>query len=160
MEKATKILSKSFDETINSNDSSWLILEIKQIFALEEVIPKPHKFAFSNDRNAAKINTKIIKKYEFDFVRACKKQKGSIVTPGSEFRSIQHFTSLFSHHEDWNELKSIIENGCDYKLSPKVNEETRKKDLKSMISQGNHKSTKKTGCKNILVKTFMKEVKK
>ena len=159
MEKATKILSKSFDDSIDSNDS-WLISQIKQILALEEVTPKMHKFAFSNDRNSAKINTKIIKKYRYDFVRACRKQKDSIVSPGSEFRSIQHLTSLFSHHEDWNELKSIIENGCDYKLSPIVNEKTRKKDLNSMMSRGNHKSTKKPDCKNILIKTFTKEVEK
>ena len=159
MEKATKILSKSFDDKIDSNNS-WLICQIKQILALEEVTPEMHKFSFSNDRNSAKINTKIIKKYKYNFVRACNKQKNSIVTPGSEFRSIKHLTSLFSHHEDWDKLKSIIKNGCDYKLSPKVDEETRKKDLKSMISRGNHKSTKKPGCKDILFKTFSKEVEK
>ena len=56
MEQATKILSKSFDDSIDSNDS-WLIFQIKQILALEESTPNPHKFSFSNNRNSAKINT-------------------------------------------------------------------------------------------------------
>ena len=159
MEQATKILSKSFDDSIDSNDS-WLIFQIKQILALEESTPNPHKFSFSNNRNSAKINTKIIKKYKYNFIRACKKQKRSIISPGTEFRKISHLTELFSHHEDWHELKSIIQNGCDYKLSPSINEKTRINDLKSMIDRGNHKSTMKPGCKEILQKTFTKEVEK
>ena len=159
MEKATKILSKSFDESINSNDS-WLVFQIKQILALEESTPKPHKFSFSNNRDSAKINTKIIKKYKYNFIKTCKRQKGSIISPGTEFRKISHLTKLFSHHEDWLELKSIIQNGCDYKLAPSIDEETRLNDLKSMINRGNHKSTMKPGCKEILQKTFTKEVEK
>ena len=159
MEKATKILSKSFDNSIDSNES-WLIFQLKHILALEETTPRKHKFSFSNDRNSAKINTKIIKKYNYNFIKACEKQKGSIISPGTEFRNISHLTKLFSNHEDWPELKSIIENGCDYKLSPNVDEKTRKEDLKAMIARGNHKSTKKPGCKEILNKTFTKEVEK
>jgi len=93
---------------------------LKHILALEEATPKKYKFSFSNYRNSAKINTKIIKKYNYNFINACEKQKGSIISPGTEFRNISHLTKLFSNHEDLPELKFIIENGCDYKLSPKL----------------------------------------
>ena len=157
MEEATKTLSKFLNNSLNSSDS-WLITQIKQILALEEVTPKKHKFVFENNREAAKLNTKIIKKYKYDFIKACEKQKDSIVTPGSEFRAIPHLTNLFSHHEDWKELRSIITDGCDYSLSTTVDEDTRRKDLNAMIARGNHKSTKKPDCERILHKKFSEEV--
>jgi len=160
MEQAAKALGKLFNDKNDVNNESWLVTKLRWILASTEKAPARHKFRFENTRNAAKSNTKIIKKFKYDFVKACQHQRKSIANPGTEFRSIHNLSQLFQHHEDWSELKSIIEKGCDYKLDEIVNEKTRKEDLLHMINRGNHKSTKKQGCDKILQKTFTKEVEK
>jgi len=97
---------------------------------------------------------------KYNFIKTCKMQTGSIVNPGTEFRSISNLHHLFAHHEDWEELKSMILNGCNYKLKDQIDEVTRKQDLQAMIARGNHISTSKQGAGKILRKTFTKEVEK
>jgi len=160
MEQAAKTLGKLFDDKNNVANESWLVTKMRWILALKEKAPSRHKFHFENTRSAAKINTKLIKRFKYDFTKACQHQKRSIANPGTEFRSIHHLSELFNHHEDWTELKSIITKGCDYKLETIVDEETRKSDLLHMIDRGNHKSASKQGCAKILQKTFTKEVEK
>jgi len=159
MEKAAHTLSKSFNETVKNSKFSWLMQKIMEILALEEPPPSKHYFAFDNCKKAAKFNASLIKNTDYDFLRACKKQKGSIVSPGTEFRSIKNLQILFSRHEDWKEFKSIITDGCDYKLENTVDETTRKSDLKAMIKRGNHKSASKNENFKVLEKAFTKEVK-
>jgi len=143
MEKAAHTMSKSFNAKTKNSKFSWLMQKIMEILALEEPPPSRHYFAFENCKKAAKFNASLIKNTDYDFLKACKKQKGSIVSPGTEFRSIKNLQILFSHHEDWKEFKSIIADGCDYKLESTVDEATRKSDLKAMIKRGNHKSASK-----------------
>ena len=159
MEKAAHTMSKSFNAKTKNSKFSWLMQKIMEILALEEPPPAQHRFAFENCKKAAKFNSTLIKNTDYDFLKACRKQKGSIVSPGTEFRSIKNLQLLFSHHEDWKEFKSIISNGCDYKLENPVDEETRKSDLKAMIKRGNHKSTSKNKNFKVLEKAFSKEVK-
>ena len=160
MEKAAITMSKCFNDKIKMGNESWLITQIKKLLTSNENHPKPHLFLFKNDRSSAKFNTKIIKMHKYNFIKSCEIQSGSIVNPGTEFRHISNLHHLFSHHEDWEELKSIIQFGCDYKLSSPVDETTRKKDLRAMIARGNHKSASKSGADKILHKTSTKEVEK
>ena len=137
---------------------SWLMQKISQILSLEELPPKKHYFVFKNSKKAAKFNTSLIKNTDYDFLKACHKQQGSIVSPGTEFRNIDHLKILFSLHEDWKEFRSIICNGCNYKLEDTVDETTRKADLKAMIKRGNHKSALEEKNYKVLEKAFTKEV--
>jgi len=41
-------------------------------------------------------------------------EKGSILTPGSEFRNKEIINPLFDLHEDGEKLKEIIEKGASY----------------------------------------------
>ena len=53
----------------------------------------------------------------------------TILHAGTEFRRVDHLEQVFKHHEDWDEIKQIISEGCDYKLSEEVDEEARLNDL-------------------------------
>jgi len=134
--------------------------QIRTVLDSEEIPPSMHRFKFKNTPKAAKYNSKLLKNYDYDFIKTCRKQRGSVVSPGTEFRNIDTIKALFSHHEDWSELRNIISKGCDYKLEKIVDETTRKNDLNAMIERGNHKSATKSTNQKVLEKAFRKEVEK
>jgi len=160
MEEGAKTLSKSFNDNSPHPTLSWLMQQIQLVLDSHENPPSMHRFMFENTSKAAKFNSKLIKNYDYDFVKTCKKQRGSVVSPGTEFRNINIIKPLFSHHADWKELRNIISKGCDYKLENIVDEKTRKNDLNEMIKRGNHKSALKLKNRKVLEKAFKKEVEK
>ena len=161
MQEAAKTMGESLNNTMQDSQScSWLMHQIRQIISLEEQLPSPHYFRFENTSEAAIFNANLIKNTDYDFIKTYQKQQGSIVTAGSEFRNIEKLKKLLSNHEDWKEFRTIVTSGCDYKLKPIVNEDTRKSDLTSMIERGNHKSATKPINFPTLMKGFEKEVRK
>jgi len=157
MEQASKSMSECLKQKENLN-SSWLLYHLAALCASKEETPQQHQFQFENSRKAAKFNTKLIKYTDYDVTKCIHKQKNTVLTPGSEFRSIEKIRKLLRYHEDWPEIRDIISKGCDYKLGPSPDEETRMTDLTAMLERGNHKSAKD----NIktLNKAFTKEVEK
>jgi len=150
-------MSKSL-QIQNNLQTSWLVHQLSTLCKTEEITPKKHKFMFKNNRDAAKYNTKLIKFNDYDLEKTIQKQKNTILSPGSEFRSIPNLQKLLLHHEDWDEIKSIISRGCDYQLEPDPNEATRLQDLQAMLDRGNHKSAKSDENAPALMKAFDKEV--
>ena len=157
MEKASSIMSKSLRDT-NNLPTSWLVFQLSYLCKIKESTPKKHKFIFEDTRDAAKYNTKFIKHYKYNLEKAIKKQRNTILSPGSEFRHIEHIEKLLCHHEDWNLFKDIVAKGCDYQLLDNLDESTRKEDLNAMLQRGNHKSAKSTENAPALSKAFAKEV--
>ena len=153
MEKANQTLSKSL-QSQNNLQTSWLVHQLSISCDTIENTPKKHKFLFKNTRDAAKYNTKLIKFNDYDLEKTILKQKQTILSPGSEFRSIPNLQKLLIHHEDWEEIKDIISKGCNYQLD----EKTRMEDLLSMLDRGNHKSAKSDENAPALLKAFEKEV--
>ena len=76
-------------------------------------------------------------------MKACIKRQGrTILTYGSEFCDTKNLRKLLRYHEDWPEIQEIINEGCNYKLGPDPEEETRLSDLKALLKRGNHKLAK------------------
>ena len=50
---------------------------------------------FENTRDAAKTNTKLLKRYKYDFTRAIGREKGTMLEIGSEFRPAHALEILF-----------------------------------------------------------------
>ena len=155
MEEASKTMGKYLQHKENLTQP-WILHHITSLIHGTEPTPSMHQFKFSNDRKAAKFNTKLIKYTDYDLEKCIVKQKHSILTPGSEFRQLQKIRKLLQYHEDWKDIKAIIEHGCDYKLQPDPDEKTRLSDLKAMLNRGNHQSAKKNI--DVLQKAFDKEV--
>ena len=81
-EKLGKYLSS------NSNIKSWLISTISQICAREEKQPGPYPFLFEPTEAAARHNSNIIRNHKFNYKKAVKANRQTVISLGSEFRSI------------------------------------------------------------------------
>ena len=59
---------------------------IKSAVTAASELMRQHIFRSKDGREAAKHNTQILKQCEYDFEKASKKEKGTMLEPGSEFR--------------------------------------------------------------------------
>lgn len=76
----------------------------------------PLKYKFENNIDAAKSNTKLIKKQRYDFVRVLNKEDGAMLEPGSKFQLNSILEPLLHKHEHWNKIDKIITYGITYPL--------------------------------------------
>ena len=156
-EKASKIMGKSNIIEKGNKKDSWLVKAIKGIISSTDKVINKHKYKFENSRDAAKFNTKLLKKYQYDLTVALKREKGTILEAGSEFRPIKDLKPLFSNHVHWNKMEKIITEGITYNI-PEIPEEDRISDLEAMITRGNHKSAKESENISTLLDNYEKEV--
>ena len=157
MEEANKTMRKYLKEKEKLN-ISWLVHHLTTLCETKEETPKKHAFRFEDSIKAAEFNTKLIKYTDYDLDACIKRQKKTILTYGSEFRDTKNLKKLLGYHEDWPEIREILNEGCNYKLGPDPDEETRLSDLKALLKRGNHKSAKRDI--TVLKKAVSKEVKK
>ena len=124
----------------------------------KEETPKKYTFRFEDSNEAAEFNTRLIKYKDFDLEACIKRQGRIILTYGSEFRDTKSLRKLLRYHEDWPEIRGILNEGCDYKLGPDPEEETRLSDLKALLKRRNCKLAKQDIV--VLKKAVPKEVEK
>ena len=90
MEDASRIMSKSKNKmhfkTHNNTKESWLVYTMRRVISAADKVINPHNYKFENNREAAKYNTKLLKRDKYDLARALKQQKGTMMEPGSELR--------------------------------------------------------------------------
>ena len=71
MEQASEIMSKYKNKlhanTHPNSSASWLIYTIKQVMSSTDKGINPHRYKFDNNRDAEKLNTKILKKNRYYF---------------------------------------------------------------------------------------------
>ena len=162
MEKANKIIGKYKNneyKIANPNSPrSWLMGTIKKIIDSTDRVMLPHKYIFENNREAAKLNTKLLKRDKYDLAKAIARAKGTMLEPGSEFRRKETLEPLFHHHEHWNKMSKIISEGLDYPLTD-LPDKVLKADMVAMMDRGNHKSATSPEVEPTLLKNYTKEVK-
>ena len=138
--RAEKMLSKFMNESTKSY--SWLLKTIQEILHSEETVMQDHGLQFENTKTAAKHNSKLLEKYNYNYAKLVAAHPNSTITPGSEFRKPEVLEKLLYKHEDWNFIKAILTDGADYPINKDIeNEEKLREDLIYMIKRGNHKST-------------------
>ena len=161
MEQASKIMSKYQNNLHISvhphSQDSWLVHTIKQLLKSPNKNIKPHKYRFENTRDAAKHNTKLLKRHKYDLEIALGKENGTMLEPGSEFRTVKQIGSLFQKHKLWPKMQAIVDKGITYQLNS-ITEKERRADLKHMIARGNHKSASSPDNINSLLQNYDKEV--
>ena len=114
---------------------------------------------FKNTQDAAQANLKLLQKFNYDFEKLVASQNKTVLSPGSEFRSMKTLHKLLGNHQDWTKIKQIVYEGCDIPTNPITMEEnTRKTDLSAMIKRGNHKSTTNNENSEALHKGYLKEI--
>ena len=67
----------------------WLVKAIKKVISTVDKVMLPYRYQFFNNRDSAKHNTKILKNYKYDFDVALFQKNGTIMEPGSKFRSTE-----------------------------------------------------------------------
>ena len=112
MVETEKILSKYMNKKNNTN--SWLLDTIKEILESEDIPMKDHGLMFENTKSAAKYNSNLLKKYGYNYEALVNDHPGLTITPGSEFRNPRLLEKLFTKHEDWNLIKTLLTEGADY----------------------------------------------
>ncbi len=139
---------------------SKLVNIIKSIINSTNQAPKKSIFKFENTPEAASHNTKILASSNFDYEKILNKQKNTIISYGSEFRSCEILHNLLKFHKSGQRIKSTLTNGTDTVLSP-LDEDTLKKDCLANLERGNHiSSTRSKDDINFVQKTYKKEVEK
>ena len=102
-------------------------------------IPKPSDFKFTLSQEAAKHNSQILEKHDYDLEKATKAYPNSIISPGSELRPLSHLELLIGHHPNFKRLEQNLTHGVDYPID-NLDEDTRQEELEKQIIRGNHKS--------------------
>ena len=63
-----------------------------------------------------------------------------MLTPGLEFRDIGAVKSIWKYHQDWDKIKPIFADGCNYPMNYTQTPDQHEADLDFMMEFGNHKS--------------------
>ena len=161
MKKAEEIIGK-YKNTLHRQTNllstmSWLVHTINEITKKPNKTIKRHKVKFENTKRAAEYNAKLLKHCKHNLTTLLKKEKGTMIQPGSEFRLASDIEPLFRHHKLWKKMKKIVEEGVDYPLE-EVPNETIKQDLHEMIKRGNHQSAQIKSNEQSLLTNYAKEV--
>ena len=138
--------------------SSTLVNLIRKAFQSTCVGPSPSLFQFENNANSAKHNLNVLESVNFDIAKAVENEKGSCLSPNTEFRDIAVIGPLFDLHRDGCKLLTITTEGASYPFddSLEYTEELARDDLIAAIHKGNNKST--IGKEEFLKSVYDKEV--
>jgi hypothetical protein len=134
----------------------WFLPTIQKIINSHVAIPTSSCFQFCLTEDAALHNMYTLQKYNNsiqDYISQC---PGTILSPGSEFRSADLLEFLFLHHHNWPRVKSILLEGSNWPLLP-ISNENRVSKNNEFIIRGNHKSAVKYEAE--LLKTIQSELK-
>ena len=102
--------------------------------------PKPSLFSFEYTTEAAKKNSEILAKFDYDMTKAIEAQPGSFISYGSEVRPTNQLDTLLHNHPNFPRFKNNMIKGISYPLE-EISEKTRIEMLNKQLKKGNHKST-------------------
>ena len=128
---------------------------IERTLAWESPTPQPSEFRFEWNKDAARHNLNILRRYGMDLDRAINAQPFSSVSFGSEFRPISVLAPLLGRHVLWPKIVQYLSHGVRCPADP-IPEAARLQDLRLMIGRGNHKSA--TNEEARVVEMFQEEV--
>lgn len=118
-----------------------------------------HGLVFDCTKTAAKYNSKLLKKYGYDYGKLVAAHPNSVISMGSEFRPIHQIEPLLHRHQDWNYIRAVLKEGGNYPMIDDVPDpEQLRKNLIDMIDRGNHKSSSTKENKPVARKTIINEV--
>ena len=143
--------------TYNNKDLQ-LPSTILQILSSSELPLAPNPWKFETSRAAATTNTMLAESFNFNMEEATQTPANTILSYGSEFRSISTIATVLQNHPNWSTIKDIIINGAPYPLK-EISEDERIKDIHFHLQRGNHQSTLLKENKLALFKALNKEVK-
>ena len=154
----SNLLKESKPARKKHKSSSKLVNLIRTAFQSTCVGPSPSRFQFDNTTASAEHNLNVLKSVNFDVAKAVENEKGSCLSPNTEFRDAAVISPLFDLHEDGSKLSIITTEGASYPFDETLDysEDLARDDLIAAISKGNNKST--SGKEEFLKLVYNKEV--
>ena len=144
--EALQIAADNMRKYLNNNNpgvKSWLIQTISDICSSDKKALEPTGFQFENTIHAAEWNSKILKSYHYEYAKAVRDQPFSMLTPGSEFRDINHLKKIWQYRQNWPLIRDTITNGVTYPMTTSPTEKIRMQDLQARVTRGNYQSALK-----------------
>ena len=111
---------------------------IKKLLSSSSKLHQP-LFRFEASPEAALHNWKLLSSNNFNLDKLLNPKKKTITSYDSEFKPTTELDPLFQHHPRWKDLKSRLDNGVSFQLTP-LDETIRQQDLNASFERGNHKS--------------------
>jgi hypothetical protein len=102
-----------------------------------------HKLSvqFQASAEATLHNWNMLQEKENNLPRLLLEQLFSVMTPGSEFRLVEHLAGLLASHPLWGRWEEGLNHGVTYPLEP-YSDHDMKLDLAAQLERGNHQSAK------------------
>ena len=108
------IMGESNEE--NKNDKSCLVQTVQNIVNTVEEDLNMSQFKFDDTTEAAEWNSQVLARYNYDFSKAVENENNTILTPGAEFSKLSSIKQIWKFRNNWENIKSILKNGCIYPL--------------------------------------------
>ena len=103
-QEAQKWLSKCLNDKCINQDLSWLVQTIQNCCEKQEHSLNKSTIKFGLTKEDLTHNKQIFINNDYDYSKIVSKDKDTVLTPGSEFRSIKTIEQLFGHHSDWKDI--------------------------------------------------------
>jgi hypothetical protein len=97
--------------------------ELKRIAAMPVPVPAKADIHFDITPAAAKHNTELLRKHDYDIPCLLASQQGSTADFVSEFRPIEQLWRLLRGHPGFPELERVIASGMDYRFTRELPED-------------------------------------
>ena len=139
----------------SENKPSRLVRAIQRLTRLPACKVHKPSIHFQASAEAALHNWEMLRKKGNSLPRLLLEQPFSVMTPGSEFRSVKQLEKLLASHPLWERWEVGLSHGVTYPLEP-YSENEMKLDLAAQLERGNHQSAK--ACLGVLDKLNAEDV--
>jgi hypothetical protein len=103
-------------------------------------VPSPPPVRFETCDEALEHNSLYLQQCGWNFEEVFKRNRGTTIDHGSEFRPIAQLEEVIGGHPNFGDLKAMFTYGFDYFLKRELTEEERLKEFEAQLERGNHKS--------------------
>ena len=132
---------------------------VKKLATTPTKTPSKSNFKFEVTLEAAKHNTMILEKFDYDLEKAIQAQGSTNLSMGAELRPSNQLEPLLRHHPNFKKLEEIVQQGVIYPQTD-LSEEERQQEVEEQLEKGNQKSALAEDALPIVTKAFADDIKK
>ena len=120
----------------------WFLTAIVRVANCDPVVPVKAPFEFTNTKEAADHNDKVLAAVDYDLEKLIRANADSTLGYGSEFRTVEQLKPLIGRHPHFSELSRVLEFGMSYVFERELDSVTKSEELQTLLARGNHQSAK------------------
>jgi hypothetical protein len=103
-------------------------------------VPSCPPVRFETSDEALEHNSSYLRDCGWDFEEVFRRNRGTTIDHGSEFRPIAQLEEAIGDHPNFGKLKTMFTYGFEYFLKRELSEEERLSEFAAQLERGNHKS--------------------